>query len=74
MQVSLDRAESDGHTSISFPSLGCGFLKYPPSLAANFTIAAIQKFCVKHPNPTLTRVVIVTHGSSNSLGQTLQVN
>ena len=61
----LESASKHSCTSIAFPALGTGYLKFPPDLAASKVIQAIKDFQSKQPQTTLSEVKIVIFGGTN---------
>ncbi|KAH3835074.1 hypothetical protein DPMN_108413 [Dreissena polymorpha] len=67
----LQQAAKDGLTSICFPALGTGRLKYPPFHAARYTLTAISAFLSDNPNTSIQTVIIAVHNTSDVVRSTL---
>ncbi|CAH1268230.1 PARP14 [Branchiostoma lanceolatum] len=59
VQECLESADEDGHTSISFPAMGTGNLKYPRDVAASCMYDEILSFSQSNPGTTLQDVRII---------------
>ncbi|XP_053400000.1 uncharacterized protein LOC123557665 isoform X2 [Mercenaria mercenaria] len=68
----LQQASTDGMTSISFPTLGTGFLMYPPKVSASIMLKAISDFSTNNSNSTVKTVTIVLLALSSNIQKNLQ--
>ncbi|XP_078684002.1 protein mono-ADP-ribosyltransferase PARP14-like isoform X2 [Branchiostoma floridae x Branchiostoma belcheri] len=59
VQECLESADNDGYTSIAFPAMGTGNLKYPRGLAASCMYDEILSFSQSNPGTTLKDVRII---------------
>lgn len=64
---SLEICSSDGLNSISFPTIGTGNLRYPPSDASRFILSTIVQFLDENPSTTVKKITIVIHHDSTSV-------
>lgn len=69
---SLEKASQNSHTSVCFPTLGAGFLKYPGHIAAKTMLTAIKDFSTNNADSTLKKVVIVIHKDVSSVEKNLE--
>lgn len=68
----LQQASIDSLSSISFPTLGTGFLMYTPKVAASLMLKAVSDFSVKNPISSLNTVNIVIQGCTSSIQKNLE--
>lgn len=68
----LDQAESDGMVSVSFPTLGTGYLMYPPADSAHIMLKAINDFASSNPGSSLNSVDIVILSKSSTKDKNLE--
>ncbi|XP_077985097.1 protein mono-ADP-ribosyltransferase PARP14-like [Glandiceps talaboti] len=57
----LDAADKAKMTSISFPAMGTGGLKYPTNITAQIMYDEIEKFSYRKPNSTVSEIHIVVY-------------
>lgn len=57
----LDQAVAQGHSSIAFPALGTGNLKYPEQEVAKGMIEAVIDYAKTNPGNCITDVKIVIY-------------
>ncbi|KAI8507644.1 positive regulation of interleukin-4-mediated signaling pathway [Branchiostoma belcheri] len=64
VQECLESADNDSYTSIAFPAMGTGNLKYPRDLAASCMYDEIVSFSQSNPGTTLKDVRIIVFDQS----------
>ncbi|XP_041371316.1 protein mono-ADP-ribosyltransferase PARP15-like [Gigantopelta aegis] len=62
----LEKADTDGHSSIAFPVLGVGKQKYPPDAVADIFFKTIIKFAERSPG-SLQKVVVAVFNSNKEV-------
>ncbi|XP_041369437.1 protein mono-ADP-ribosyltransferase PARP15-like [Gigantopelta aegis] len=62
----LEKADADGHSSIAFPVLGVGKLKYPPDAVAKIFFETVIGFAERSPG-SLQKVVVAIFNSNDAI-------
>ncbi|XP_025093182.1 poly [ADP-ribose] polymerase 14-like [Pomacea canaliculata] len=68
----LDKANEMGHSSIGFPAIGTGTLKFPPRTVAEAMFKAIIKFGRQNPDCSVNDVVIILHKKDQEVKKAFQ--
>lgn len=69
----LNQAMKDRARSICFPTVGTGYLMYPPDVSAQNMFQAISEFASNNPDTAITTVYIVLYKKEESLRKNLKV-
>ena len=68
----LNQAMKDKAKSVCFPTIGTGYLMYPPDVSARNMLQAITEFGSNNPTTAIT-IYIVLHRKEESLRKNLRV-
>jgi O-acetyl-ADP-ribose deacetylase (regulator of RNase III) len=65
----LQKANSGGHSSITFPALGTGYHKFPADVASASMVSAFDDFCRQTKNKTVSEIRVVLFAGATDLQQ-----
>ena len=73
MTKCLESCNKDGLRSVSVPTMGTGYLRYPSSMAAHYMLTGITQFISANPKSSLKLIQIVIHNASSCVSKNLKV-
>lgn len=59
MLLCLKRASDSRHTSIAFPAIGTGKLRYPPTIVSSEMYGGVERFIEDCPETSLRNIIFV---------------